>query len=474
MVHENKSSLEELNNGFPVKQLPVWKSFFKRAFGLAEVAHRSSRGRGRRRVRMRGNPRHLVGDTQRPLYRGLFVRVLAGITMLLLFVAALSATRHIYRPYEENRLIAEAGRFLAAGDYINAESKASKAMDLDPTGVAACRLRADVATRGHMTSELKWVQRLADVSPTMENRLRLAETGLRCQSTPFPITTMVLNDLASKAANNPLFHLIAGKLALKLNKGSVAEAEFTAAVKLDPDDHESVLNLATLQLHSLNSDVQKQARLRLENLGLDSSHGPAALRVLTADRNAAGDFQAASHYSDQLLALPQVTLADRLENLGILQRMNSTAFNDRLAMVMDLAATTPQTVTELSIWMQANGLASQNIDWLCSLPKNIRMEQSFKLSLLQAYEQSGKWQSAINWGIRDNWSRQDFLRLAMLSHAWAQLGVPTVAKSNWTEAVNQAGDSYEAVTNLMVLAKRWQMSDEQQDLSMRILQLAPQ
>jgi len=175
-----------------------------------------------------------------------------------------------------------------------------------------------------------------------------------------------------------------------------------------------------------------------------------------------------------LLALPQVTLADRLENLGILQRMNSTAFNDRLAMVMDLAATNAQTVAELSIWMQANGLASQNIDWLCSLPKNIRMEQSFKLSLLQAYEQSGKWQSAINWGIRDNWSRQDFLRLAMLSHAWAQLGVPTVAKSNWTEAVNQAGDSYEAVTNLMVLAKRWQMSDEQQDLSMRILQLAPQ
>jgi len=175
-----------------------------------------------------------------------------------------------------------------------------------------------------------------------------------------------------------------------------------------------------------------------------------------------------------LLALPQVTLADRLENLGILQRMNSTAFNDRLAMVMDLAATTPQTVTELSTWMQANGLALQNIDWLCRLPKNIRMEQYFKMALLQAYVQLGKWQSAIDLGIRDNWSHQDFLRLAMLSHAWAQLGMPMVAKSNWTEAVNQAGGSYEAMTNLMVLAQRWQMSDEQQDLSLRIMQLAPQ
>jgi tetratricopeptide (TPR) repeat protein len=474
MVHEQQSSLGSLTVGFPVRQVLAGKSFFKRAFGFADFSHGDTRVKGKKRVRVRGYPKHLVGDTHQQLYKGLFHWMLACTAVFLLLVAVLCATCHIYRPYEEKSLVAEAGRYLAAGDYSNAETTAGQALDLNPTELAACRIMADAATRGHLPSELYWVQRLADVAPTMENRLRLAETGLRCQTAPFPVTTMVLNELSSEASSNPLFHLMAGELALKLNKGGVAEAQFAAAVQLDPENHDSVLNLATLQLHSSNPAEQKQARQQLENLALDSTRGPAALRVLTADRNAAGDFQAASHYSDQLLALPQVTLADRLENLGILQRMNSTAFNDRLAMVMDLAATTPQTVTELSIWMQANGLASQNIDWLCSLPKNIRMEQSFKLSLLQAYEQSGKWQSAINWGIRDNWSRQDFLRLAMLSHAWAQLGVPTVAKSNWTEAVNQAGDSYEAVTNLMVLAKRWQMSDEQQDLSMRILQLAPQ
>ena len=124
--------------------------------------------------------------------------------------------------------------------------------------------------------------------------------------------------------------------------------------------------------------------------------------------------------------------------------------------------------------MQFHGLAAESIDWLTSLPKSIRSQESYKLALLQAYLQTAQWQMAINWGNQNKCDQQDFIRLAMLSHAWAQLGVPTVAQSTWGTAVNQACTHYEAMTNLVVLAERWQMTEEQQDLHQRLLELAPQ
>ena len=167
-------------------------------------------------------------------------------------------------------------------------------------------------------------------------------------------------------------------------------------------------------------------------------------------------------------------MTDRLQNLAILQQADHAKFTDRLHLVMDLAANQVSTMAELSSWMQANGLAQENVDWLGSLPRNIRSEQAYKLALAQGYLQLGKWQDVLDFANRDNWFDQDFLRLALVSRAWSQLGVPTVAQSDWGEAVKKAGDHYEAMTNLLVLAQHWQMSDAQQDLRQRILQVAPQ
>jgi tetratricopeptide (TPR) repeat protein len=474
MSNQTNTVGHSLTDIIPVRHVVFARALLKRAFGHATYPSDQAKVDGKRRIRVRTYPQSHAGDSHQMLCKNLLRWMLAATAFFLMLVAIILAARYAYNSFEEKRQVAKAQAFLAAGNYLKAETCASIALDLNPTDVAACRAMADSTTRAHLASELFWVQRLADVAPTTENKLRLAETGLRCQTAPFPVTTLVLNDLAGPASSNPAFHIIAGNLAIKLQQQRLAEAHFLAAVQLDPGNQEYALNLATVQLHSPDPAVKKQARQQLENLGEDPKLGPTAFRTLVADCVAAGDDAAASHYSDQLLAMPQVAMADRLENLGILQRINPVAFKDRLQFVMDLASADSQTVAELSTWMQSQGLAAENIDWLGSLPRNIRSEQSFKLSLLQAYLQSGKWQSVIDWGIRDNWSDKDFLRVAFLSHAWAQLGLPTVAQSNWGEAVNLAGDRYEAMTNLLVLAERWQLSDAQLDLRQRIMQLAPQ
>ena len=475
MGNEQHNLGHSLTGVFPVRQLLAASIFSKSAFAEPIYSNNANaRAGGKKRIRVRSYPQLSSKSEHQRLYKKLFKVMLGILAGFLFLVATVCFALFVYKPYEERCQLAKAQAFLASGDYSQAQPLAEAALKLNPTDVRACKAMADAASQQHSPYELYWAQRLADVAPTTANKLRLAETGLRCQSKPFPVTSSVLTELAQNVGDNPVFHTIAGNLALGLRQPALAEAHFEAALQVNPSNPQYALNLASLQLGANNSAVQQQARQRLEQLSLDETVGVVALRTLVADRKAAGDAVAASKYSDQLLQRPQATMADRLENLEILHGMNSATFNDRLQAVMDMAATNAQSVTELSAWMQFNGLAAESIDWLTSLPKNIRSQESYKLALLQAYLQTAKWQMAINWGNQNTCNGQDFLRLAMLAHAWAQLGVPTVAQSTWSAAVNQAANHYEAMTNLVVLAERWQMSDEQQDLRQRILEIAPQ
>ena len=473
MGNEQHNLSQTMTGIFPARQLLAASIFFKSA--LAEPVYtKNAKANGKKRVRVRSYPQLGSESHHQQLSKKLFRAMLAGIACLL-FLAVVFCLGHMaYNPYQERCLLAKVQACLASGDYSQAQTFAEDALKLNPSDLRACKAMADATAQQHSAFELYWAQRLADVAPTTANKLRLAETGLRCQTAPFPVTTEVLAELAENVGDNPAFHTVAGNLAVALHQQATAQAHFESALRADPSNPQYLLNLASVQLGASKPEVKRQARQRLEQLSSDETVGLNALRALVADRKAAGDEVAASKYSDQLLARPQATMADRLENLGILQHMNSTVFNDRLQSVMDLTATNAQSMAALSTWMQFNGLASESIDWLTSLPKSIRSQESFKLALLQAYLQSGKWQLVINWGNQNKCQDKDFLRLAMLSHAWYQLGEPTVAQSTWGEAVKQAADQYEAVTNLMVLAQRWQLTDEQQDLRQRLLELSPQ
>jgi len=452
MGNEQNNPSESLTGVFPIRQMFLLKSWVERAYHQHVIRY---------------------SDWNERDYR-LIVRMAVTIIFIVVVTASACAIRIKYLRMEEQSEVKDAQRFLAQGDYAKAATAAGRALVLNPTDLAACRAMADAKSLGKSSAELFWVQRLADIEPTTENKLRLAETGLRCQTAPFPVTSVVLTDLAQNEANNPTFQMLAGNLAAKMHQPVDAEAHFKVAVQLDPSNQQYALSLAIIQLGLPDPAVKKQARQHLEKLALDTNVGVDALRALVTDCQSAGDYVSADHYSDQLLASPHATMMDRLQNLEVLKQFNQNAFSERLRSVMNLAANQAPMVAPLSTWMQENGLAAENLEWLPSLPWTIRSGTSYKVALANAYLQMGRWQDMLDFANRDNWSDQDFLRLAMLSRAWAQLGVPTVAQSNWGDAVKKAGDHYEAMTNLLVLAQRWQLTDAQQDLRERILQLAPQ
>jgi tetratricopeptide (TPR) repeat protein len=396
---------------------------------------------------------------------------------VFLVVMALAAAWHwgwpAYRQHKESRTLAGAQAAFGRGDYRSAWLGARMVLLLDSNSVPACRIMAGVAEVARSPVALDWWQRIAAFEPTVTNQLALAAAGLRFQNPPFPLTVQILNQLPDTATNLMAFQSVAAELALRMNRLADAERHMELALQLEPTNKTLQLNLAVLRLSSTNPAVVTEARKMLNGFRTDTNLGPAALRSLVAERLMHDDLPAAHDYSTQLLASAQVTLADRLQQLGILKRLQSPDLAAQLNAVQQTTATNAALAAQTASWMEANGFMTETVNWLNSLPAGIQSRTPVQLALVDYYIGTTNWQGLSKLTTKSDWGEMNFLRLAFLSHAWSELGQPVVADVTWSSAVNQANNQLGALNALLELAIRWNMKSEQENLLWRIVRRFP-
>lgn len=398
-----------------------------------------------------------------------------GIVLAVLVLAVAGwLARPGYRHFKEKRFQTQTQAFLTKGDYRNAVLSAQQTLQLNPTNVPACRVLATIADLSHSPVTLDLLRRIAQTEPTVENKLLLASAGLRYQTPPFPLTSQILGELAPAATNLAGYQVVAASLAMSLRRLDQAEAHFEAAARLEPTNQIYELNLAVIRLGMTNETQAAQSRLVLEKFSTDAQLGPQALRSLVADRLNHHDAAAAKAYSTRILASSQAGISDQLQQLTILQQLKSADFNSRLHSVQQPAATNAPAAAQVAGWMMANGLLAESIRWLTNLPAGIRAEIPVRLALADGYLQSADWPKLRDFAGEGNWGEAEFLRLAILSHAWSQLGVTAVADSNWGSALTAAGNRYGPLTTLLGLAEQWKLPAQRESLLVRIVEKFPQ
>jgi hypothetical protein len=197
------------------------------------------------------------------------------------------------------------------------------------------------------------------------------------------------------------------------------------------------------------------------------------LRSLIADRLIHGDATGALDYSRQLLARPQATLNDRLQQLGILRRLQSPELAGQLKMVQEQSTTNALMTAQVASWMAANGFLTEATGWLNHLPDKLRSQPPVRLALVDCYLAGKNWWALRDYTSKGSWEEMEFLRLAFLSRARSELGEPVMANGDWNSAVSLAGSQLGALNALLELAGRWGMKSEQEDLLWRILRGFP-
>jgi len=358
-------------------------------------------------------------------------------TLLVLLVVGLGWFARC-RHYQERRAVRTAERFLTAGDYHRASLSARQALQTNPANLEACQVMATVAEACCPPETLDWRRRIAEISPTVENKLRWAATALQVQGPPYPVAVGILQDLASTASNQVAYCNLATDLALKLKHREEAEHWIETARRLQPSNEVHQLNLAVLRLDSKNSDLAIEARATLRRLEADTNFAALALRSLVADSLTRNDLPNARQFSQRLIACPGVSLDDDLLHLDILSRMNLPEFGPCLKRLQGRVSTNAVSIYGVCSFLVRHDLAEQGWAWLKTCPREIRETQPVPLAMVECLVALKNWADLENFLKREQWGDFEAMRLAFLSQAAFELHDQAAAGVRWWLATTQA------------------------------------
>ncbi len=386
-------------------------------------------------------------------------------------LAALGATwwlgRPAYRAYKEKKFAAQATEALAKNQPRKALLAAQQVLAINSNNPAACRVMADLADLSRSPHAMVWRRRIAEMEPTLSNRVVFASCALRYEQPPFPMTSQTLQEVAPGASNDVAFHLVSAQLALKQNRIADGEKHLEAAIRLEPANALHQINLSVVRLESRDAAVAAVAHAQLEQAQSHPVWGAQALRSLAAHHLGRKQFADAERFSTALLRSTNSTFADRLEHLALLRSGDSPQFTGFVATLQREAATNVFAAADLVIRLTALGAANDAIVWVKSLPQAIRNEPPLPMAVASSYFSAGRWRELEESLNAQNWKERDFLRQALLSYAVRKQNSAEVANAHWRDALRLASERPELLSTLAQTAAAWNWTNETESVLWR-------
>ena len=366
-----------------------------------------------------------------------------------------------YGAWRKRHLSQQAQDFFSQRDYKSAALVARHVLQLDPKNAAACRIMAEIAELAGKRETLSWREQVVALEPAVAaNKIALASSALRFGQ--FDLARKTLDDIDAAARTNVNYHQLAGTLAIAEKKSPEAETEFAAALELDPANKQLALNLATVRLTSTDPAATKRARAELARLAEQSVLRLDALRALTADALANKSLGDAEKWAAQLRAERGAKFSDLLLYAEANNKTGGaeTALRD----AETNAAGSPVTAAALITWMNRHELAQTARDWALSLPLEILNAPPVPLAVAEAYSFLQDWNGLNAWVDGKDWGEEEFLRLAVVSHALHRLTpgdrASMESQTAWAAALKATKNQPERLAAIAQLAEGWDYAEE--------------
>ena len=382
------------------------------------------------------------------------------VAVLLVSALAFGGFRG-YQTWRKRHLSNQAEEFLDRGDYESAVLVARHLLQLDADNVAACRIMAETAERTGHREALTWRERITRLEPGVAgNDLALAATALRFSQ--LSLARHTLDAVAPAARNTVKYHELAGALAIAEKQSALAESEFAAAVQLEPNNPRLALNLARVRLASGDVSSAEKARAELGRLSEQSALRLECLRALISDALTHHSPASADKWATQLKLEKGVNFSDLLLYLEVTRE--TEAGQAVLRDVQTAARQSPAAAAGLITWMNRHTMAQPALEWSLALPQEILTAQPVPLAISEAYSFLQDWNGLHTWVDGKNWGDQEFLRLAVQSHALHHLGPADrssmESQTAWAAAMKAAEGRPERLATIAQLAEGWSYTDE--------------
>ena len=369
-----------------------------------------------------------------------------------------------YGAWRKRHLSQQAQDFFAQNDYASAALVSRHVLQLDPKNAGACRIMAEIAELAGKRETLSWREQVVALEPAIpENKIALASSALRFGQ--FDLARKSLEGVDTAARANVKYHQLAGTLAIAEKKSAEAETEFATALALEPANDQLALNLATVRLTSTDPATKEKARAELARLAGQNAVRLDALRALAADALANKSLGDAKKWAAQLRSEKGMKFTDLLLYT---EANNKTAGAETaLRDAETSAAESPVTAAALITWMNRHELARAALDWALQLPPKILNAPPVSLAVAETYSFLQDWNGLNAWVDGKDWGEEEFLRLAVVSHALHRLTpgdrASMEAQTAWAAALKATRNRPERLATIAQLAEGWDYAEEAAD-----------
>jgi Tfp pilus assembly protein PilF len=403
-----------------------------------------------------------------PVRVAVYVGVAAAVLLLIVFFGTYGSK--LYSNWSESRLLKRAAAMLEKNDFAGANRSARQVLAHDRDSLPAFYILAEATEKQNSEETVSWRAQIARLQPeNIDSQLNLASAALRFGQ--IDLARKTLERVAPRAQDVAAFHVVAGWLARAVGNLDEQEQQFAVAVKIDPKNDVSKFNLASLQIHSQETEKSAHARDELDRLTQVPQFRTGALRVLLNDAVDRNDLQNADKFAQQLQMSPQVSFGDYLLCLNFYRKLDAKKFDALLEKVKPVAARNAGDLGSLMDWMNENGLSAEVVKWMDKLPAATTAKPPPAIAIAAAFAEQKNWSRLRRWTRSESWGDDDYLRLAYQGFAARQSrqsSADAEFDTLWRASLHAAADRTDREIRLARLASKWNLPIESEELWSRL------
>jgi Flp pilus assembly protein TadD len=248
-----------------------------------------------------------------------------------------------------------------------------------------------------------------------------------------------------------------GSLAWGLNQYTDAETNFAEAVRLEPNNPVSQMDLAIIRLVANDGAEAGVARARLEELRTNPVVRLDALRQLTQDAARNKLFHKAIEYAKELQGDPKCRFDDRLLYLDMLSQANNPDLDACLSSLQQIAETNSASAYGVVGWMAAHNRTREALGWAQSLAPSVQTNPPLPLVTAECFASVRDWATLDAMLTQEDWKDIDYLRHLLRAISLVAQGNKLTASVEWRSALKTASKHLEALNELArrTAALRW-------------------
>ena len=384
---------------------------------------------------------------------------LVAAAIVVLAATAVWVAPYGYRQWRQRHLITLADGFLAKSDTTNAILCLRRAVECNPRDVRACRMFATLAERAGSPNAIWWRHRVVELEPkVLQNRIDWAKSALVLHDYASARNALLSIDEAGQQSAE--YYKAAGSLAWAVNDYSTAETQYVEALRLEPDNPATRLNLAITRLLVDDGAKASWARTTLQTLTTNSAVKLDALRQLMYDCLRSGRPDIAASYAREVQEDASCRFGDRLEYLDTLRQAQLPQRTSYFLILKSLAATNSISAYEFVSWMVRKGESKEALDWAEALPPVIRTNLPLPLVLAEAYASVRDWQRLDSMLKSQDWQEMEYLRHVLACLSLRSQGNNLAASVEWRTSLNAASKRIDRLNELVRRTSVWKWGPE--------------